>query len=141
MSNQFRQDFSKFLNVGGYCTPPGRAACALNSARTLAEWREAEGAGLVRISMDEEQESYFNVYGEPDTQEEKDRLVAMLESKGLYVVYSEVNTGNEYDGDKWEVVDSIGMCCYDNPTSPFENDYVIGLMRAALDAIPVYGEH
>ena len=52
---------------------------------------------------------------------------------------SEVNQGNEASGDKWEVVDSIGMCVYANPLDPFENCYVPDLMASALKHIPQSG--
>src|SRR5262252_1190801 len=53
---RLRSDFQKFLTHSGYCTPPGRAACALRSAKTLREFRQYEYAGLVRLQADEEQE-------------------------------------------------------------------------------------
>ena len=115
--------------------------CALNSARTLAQWREAEEADCVRLKLIPEEENYFDVYGHPETQKEKDMIIASIERQGLWLVVAEVNTGDEQTGSKWEFADSIGMCCYDNPLSPFENCYVIDLMRAALDQIPVCGQH
>lgn len=138
MNTQLRKDFTRFLNSQGYCTPPGRAACALRSARTLAEWRQAEAVGLVRLQADPEQENYFDVYGKPDSEKERKAIEDCLERMGCYVVYSEVNHGSE-SRDDWQHCDSVGMCVYDNPLDPFENCYVIDLMRSALDQIPQPG--
>lgn len=148
MKTQLRKDWLKFMDTNGYCTLPGRAACALASTRTLEEWREAEAAGLVRLRAEEEQESYMDCYGEPEAytdingrrvsaEKAREELCELLDSKGCWWVCSEVWTGDE-----WEHADSIGMCAgYDDPLSPFENCYVPGLMRAALDQISVCGEH
>jgi hypothetical protein len=59
-------DYRRFKETGGYCTPPGRAACALDKARTLAKWREAEADGRVRLRAEPERENYFDVYGKSD---------------------------------------------------------------------------
>lgn len=124
MNNQLRNDFRRFLETAGYCTPPGRAACALNSARTLAQWRTDELLERVRLVVDEERESYADVYG----REEYEQSKKWIEKWGVHWVRSEYLTpsGN------WETADSIGMCVYKNPADPFENDYVIGLMASAI---------
>lgn len=141
MTKQIRKDFQRFLVTGGYCIPPGRTACALSSARTLAEWREAESAGLVRVRVEPEQDSYFDVYGKPDTDKERAMIEAALERDGCWYVISEVNNGDESTGDNWEIADSIGMCVYNHPEDPFENCYVIDLMRSALNAVSMCGAH
>lgn len=125
------QNFKRFLAVGGYCTPPGRAACALRSARTLEEWRKAESAGLVRLLASPEQESYESVFGKESFEQDRE----CIERHGCWWVTSEVNHGTEATGDDWQHADSIGMCVYANPLDPFENSYVIDLMQAALDQI------
>lgn len=141
MKTQLRKDFQRFLECGAYATPPGRAACALGYARTLEQWREAESAGLVRLKMCPENESYFDVYGKPDSEKEKLQILAALDRCGCWYVVSEVNTGDEASGDNWEHADSIGMCVYDNPLDPFENCYIPDLMAKALESIPVCGQH
>lgn len=148
MKTQLQKDWRKFLDTGGYCNPPGRAQCALDHARTLQEWRDAESAGLVRLRQEEEQESYLDSYGEPEAytdmngrrvsaEKAREELCELLDRKGCWWIVSEV-----FNGEEWEQADSIGMCAgYDDPCSPFENSYVPDLMRAALDRIPVCGEH
>lgn len=64
--HSLRSYFRRFLDSGAYCTPPGRAACALSSARTLAEFERAQADGIVRIRAEHEQENYFDVYGKPE---------------------------------------------------------------------------
>ena len=141
MKTQLRKDFQRFLVSGAYCTPPGRAACALSHARTLAEWREAEQAGLVRLRVEPEQESYFDVYGKPETEKQRAMIEAQLERDGCWVVVSEVNQGDEMTGDNWEIADAIGMNVYNDPCDPFENCYVPDLMRQALNAVAMPGTH
>lgn len=123
------------MALGAYCTPPGRSACALSSARTLAQWREAEAAGLVRLQCEPERESFSDVFGDEIYEREKDSI----ERFGAWVVFTEVNHGSEASGDDWQISDSIGMCVYQDPTDPFENCCVTDLMRSALDHIPQPG--
>jgi hypothetical protein len=148
MSNTIAEDYRKFRETSGYCVPPGKAACALRSARVLAEWRKAEKAGLVRLRAEEEQESYFDAYGKPEDEKECESIIKEIERNGCWRVISEVRTGgdcwrtgSEY-WKHWEHADSVGMCVgYENPLDPFQNDYVIDMMRAALALIPQEGEH
>lgn len=130
-----RANFKRFLAVGAYSTPPGRAACALRNARTVEEFRQAEWADLVRIQAEPENESLESVFGK----EVAEREAESVEHYGVWVVSAEVNHGNESSGDDWQVVDSVGMCVYATPCDPFQNPYVVDLMRAALDAIPQEG--
>ncbi len=109
---------------------------ALANAKTLAKFRDYEENGWeargIRLRAEQETESYFDVYGKPDSTQERDRLIDIFDRLGVWCVISEIY--NE-DSGKWEHVDSIGMCTgYENPTSPFENDYVIDLMDAAVKA-------
>lgn len=140
MKSQLQKDFHQFLESGAYCKPPGRAACALRSAKTLEQWRDYESAGLVRLRVEPEQENYFDVYGKPDTERERLQLEAALERDGCWFIVSEVNHGNEAIGDQWEIADSIGMCVYSNPLCPFENCYVVDLMAKAIESVPQPGE-
>ncbi len=113
---------------------------ALSMAKTVEAWRDAESAGLVRLVAEDERESYFDVYGEPDSKKERDAIVHSIETYGCYCLVSEVNMGSEAEGDDWQMVDSIGMCAgYRNPLDPFENYCVPDLMSAALKAIPQSG--
>lgn len=133
-----RRDFQRFLECGGYCTPPGRAACALDNARTLAQWRELESAGRVRIVAEPELEpydpgdcgeAYTNIHGRRVSAEEAQKEIAeMLERDGHWRIVSYWHDGNE-----WQHADSIGGCAgYSNPCSPFENCYVPDLMNSAI---------
>lgn len=126
-----RAIFQKFLESGAYCSPPGRAACALQNTKTLQAFRQAESDGRVRIRYEGEQESYFDVYGEPDTEKERKAILAELERHGCWFVVTEFLA--PYG--EWEHADSIGMCVYSNPTDPFENCYVPDLMSSALEKL------
>jgi hypothetical protein len=136
MSNTIAEDYRKFKETSGYCTPPGKAACALRSARVLADWRKAEKAGLVRLLAEEEQENYFDTYGTPDDPKEVKAIADTIDRLGCYRIYTET-----WVNGRWLFADSIGMCVYRNPLDPFENCYVIDLMQEALDLIPQEGEH
>lgn len=133
---KLRDTFQKFLASQGYCSPPGKAVCALNSARTLIEFRRLESADLVRLKADYEQENYFDVYGKPDDEKEYKAICEAIDRNGVYCVRSEF-----FDGQKWQHADSIGMCVYSNPLDPFENDYVISLMASAIELIRQPGDH
>lgn len=127
MNKQFRSDFRRFLEDGPYCTPPGRAACALQSARTLQKWREMEAAGRVRIQVEPEKENYFDIFGHSS----EDRFVRKtIEQWGVHWVSTEyLDPSGE-----WKHADSIGMCIYQDPADPFQNSYVPGLMEYAIEA-------
>lgn len=142
---ELRKDFQRFLATGGYCTPPGRTACALAKARTLAEWRVMEDRGRVRIVSKPDPEpydamnmrdAYVNQYGRHVSEQEASaELDRILERDGVWCVRSEW-----FDGDTWRHADSICGCVYSDPESPFCNDYVPDLMRSALDAIAAHIE-
>lgn len=105
-----------------------RAERALSSARTVERFI-AFADDLVRLRMDYEQESYFDVYGEPDTARERENIVRYLELWGCYSVYTEFLDENG----EWQLADSVGMCVYEHPLCPFDNEYVVDLMQSALD--------
>lgn len=123
----------RFKEYGAYATPPGRAMCALQNARTLSVFRELEDQGLVRIKAQEEEENYFDVYGEPDDERERERMVKILDRDGCWYVYSEYFSP---ETETWKHADGVGMCTgYSDPTDPFENCYVIGMMQEAIDLL------
>ena len=130
MEHTLREHFHRFLEVGAYCVPPGRAACALENARILARFREMEEEGLVRLRQEEEQESYFDVYGTPDSKREREGIAGQIERDGCWFVVSEYL---DEATDTWQCADSIGMCIYSRPLDPFQNGYVPELMRAACE--------
>ena len=123
---------------------------AWRTAKTVVEFTNREcgehdepGEGSdVRLRVEEEQESYFDVYGEPDgyegmhgrrvsAEQERKEMVETLDRDGCWRVFSEFwNPETE----EWEVADSVGMNTgYSDPTSWRENCYVPDLMQAALD--------
>ncbi len=84
----------------------------------------------VRIRAEIEQDNYFSVYGRENISKEEDaEIERMIELWGMYCVISEYL---DNDGE-WQIADSVGMCIYENPLNPFENEYVIDLMKSALD--------
>lgn len=105
---------------------------AYDAADIYTRFLLAQAQGLVKIRAEYEEESYFDVYGEPDTKKERDEICRLIDQWGMYCVLTEAKCpccGS------WELSDSIGMCIYNDPLSPFENDYVIDLMDSALKAI------
>lgn len=118
------------------------ARCSLDAARTILRFRELEAQGLVRMRAEPEEESYFDVYGEPEgyvnaqghrvsAEQECEEMCATLERDGCWRTVSEW-----FDGDDWQEADSCGMHTgYRNPCDPFENCYVVQEMQAAIDAL------
>jgi hypothetical protein len=146
MKQQLREDFRRFLDSGGYATPPGRAACALASAKTLAEWRQFEAQGRARIVAEPDadpydagdmRQGYTTIYGRIVSAEEASKEVdTMIESKGVWCVRAEW-----HDGNSWQWADSICGCAgYEDPCNPFENCYVVDLMSSALDRLNAHIE-
>lgn len=144
---ELRQDFQHFLYNGPSVMVGRQAEMALRDARALREWRELEAQGKVRLRAEDEQESYFDVYGEPDTERERKAIIESIELNGNYwcvaeyLVREECPAGDcecpfHRDGrEEWEQADSIGMCAgYNDPLDPFENCYIIQLMQSAIDA-------
>ena len=117
------QKYYRQLRQCGY-----RADHALAMARTLVRWDQAESAGHVRLVAKPESESYWDVYGEPDSERERKAQAWYLEHWGCWCV-----VGQYYDGQAWQWADSVGMCVYEHPLSPFENCYVPDIMAATLD--------
>lgn len=61
--------------------------------------------------------------------------VNRLEAEGLVRLTAEGELESYSDCGTWRLSDSIGMCIYSDPTSPYENDYVPDLMRSAIKAL------
>lgn len=125
------ENYRKFKqNTGGlvgYC-----AAQAWRNANILEQWEKALDNDQVRIIAREECENYFDVYGIPDSEKERKAIERELELHGCWFVTTEYRDEN---GD-WQHADSIGMNTgYSDPTDPFQNCYVPGLMRSALDKV------
>lgn len=105
--------------------PPAQEA--RHSPGNLA-WDEAEENGLVRIVVEPEEDNYFDVYGEPDTSEERNDIIEQIDRDGLNHFASQYRKRRI---DEWETADSIGMVIGDLASSGYEDD----LKRAALDAL------
>jgi hypothetical protein len=104
------------------------AEMALRAARIITRFEDLKRAGLVRISAEPQDESYFDVYGEPDTEKERKAIEESIERDGLWHVFTEYQD----ESGEWQTADSIGMCIYRDPCSPFENCYVVDLMDEAV---------
>ena len=86
---------------------------------------------LVRLRAEEEQESYFDVYGEPDSAQEREELVRLIDLYGCWRIVTEV-----FIGGAWHHCDCVGCCAgYRNVLDPRENAYVIDIMRSAIEMI------
>jgi hypothetical protein len=102
----------------------------MNPQSIISEFRILESQGLVRLRALPETESYFDVYGEPDSAQERQQIIDQIERTGCWCVISEFFA----DG-RWHWCDSVGFCTgYENPMNPKENDYVLDLMRLAVRA-------
>jgi len=102
----------------------------MNPQSIISEFRSLESQGLVRLRALPETESYFDVYGEPDSAQERQEIIDQIESNGCWFVVSEF-----YADSSWHHADSVGMCVgYSNPLDPSENCYVEGLMDSAVCA-------
>ena len=97
---------------------------------TIENFRALESDGLVRLRAFPETDSWFDVYGEPDSAQERQEIIDQIDRNGCWLVLSEF-----YAGGQCHHADSIGMCVYARPLDPAENCYVEDLMRAAIDAL------
>ena len=141
MTPTIKQAYQQFRSAGY------QAHVALSSAKSCVEFMEL-GNGKVRIIAEPEFENYFDALGEPEgytdihgkhhsAEEERKTIEQSIERNGIYCIvakYRDEETG------KWESADSVGMCIYDNPLSPFENCYVADLMRSAVEAYQATAE-
>ena len=101
----------------------------LHAARILMQWEDGEDDEKVRLRICPEGENYFSVYGEENiSKKEDDNIRKQIDLWGCVSIISEYRDEN----DRWHIADSIGMCIYKNPASPFENCYIIDLMESAL---------
>lgn len=122
------------------------AECSLSAARTILRFQELESEGLVRMRAEPEEESYRDVFGDPEpgernghprTQEDADKeLDEILERDGCWWTVAE---WRKDDDSEWEQADSCGMHTgYSDPLDPFENCYVVQEMQSAIDALEKY---
>ena len=97
---------------------------------TIETFRAFESDGLVRLRAFPETESYFDVYGEPDSAQERQEIIDTIDLHGCWLIESEF-----YADGAWHHADSIGMCVYNRPLDPTENCYVEDLMKSAIEAL------
>jgi hypothetical protein len=97
---------------------------------TIETFRAFESDGLVRLRALPEIESYFNVYGETDSAQERQEIIDQIDRHGCWLVVSEF-----YADGSWHHADSVGMCVgYSDALDPSENCYIEGLMDSAVRA-------
>lgn len=137
MDTQTKAYYGQFRALTGFKGVPHiTAKQALHSAKVLKRWHELEGES-VRLRLEYEEESYFDIFGAPDTEKERKAIVKAIEQYGCYYAASEFKTkvceccGR---GGDWEHADGVGMLIYSDPLDPFENDYIIDLMAEAIAA-------
>jgi alpha-amylase/alpha-mannosidase (GH57 family) len=97
---------------------------------TIETFRAFESDGLVRLRAFPETESYFDVYGEPDSAQERQEIIDQIDLHGCWFVESYY-----FAEGQWHHADSVGMCVYARPLDPTENWYVEDLMRSAVRAL------
>ena len=97
---------------------------------TIETFRALESDGLVRLRAFPETDSWFDVYGEPDSAQERQEIIDQIDLHGCWSVVSEF-----YADGQWHHADCIGMCVYARPLDPTENCYVGHLMKSAIDAL------
>jgi len=117
-----RQYYTRFRRQRG-----DTAHVALSSARTLYEFRSGALCDSLRIRAEYESENYADVFGEPDKLERH-----YIELYGCTCVIGEYSLDG---GETWTHADSVGMCVYSDPLSPWENPYVVAIMSATIDAL------
>ena len=124
MKKQVVSEYRKFRAIGE------RAEHALRSAKILVAFRNLEEKGKARIVAEPEDDNYFDVFGEPETQKERDEICRIIERDSIWYVKAEKLCCKKCG--TFETKDGIGMCIYNDPTSPYENSYVIDLMASCL---------
>lgn len=120
-----------------------KPAQALRSVRIAQEWSALESAGLVRFRVEDEQESYFDVYGEPEgyvnnngrkvtAEQERAEILRSIEQNGCLWLCAEFRTDEDSE---WQHADSIGMLTgYQRVTDMLENSYAVDLASSAIEA-------
>lgn len=116
---------SPFMLVGH------NAEQAIKAARILSRWRELEAAGLVKIEAEPDSDpdpSFYDTWEHLSERSRRELKRAYCEDCSVVTTSYRCN-----DCGEWKDVDSICGCSgYDDPCSPFENAYVIGLMETAI---------
>lgn len=116
------------------------------AARTIARFDTLERMDLVRIRVEEDQEAYndpdaFACYcDDPECESrEGEPIRDMVNRLGAYGTIAEWRYSED---DEWQHADSCwSHIGYNDPSSPYENAYVLDGMDAALDAFRDHHRH
>lgn len=115
------RDFAKavilFSHLDTHCTDDDCGQCK-EGTHEIGECR------LVTVP---ETESYFSVYGKPDSEEERKSIVDAIENYGCVTLFAQV-----WNGDSWQTAYSVGFCIYHDALDPHENAYAVDAMREAI---------
>ena len=143
LSPAVRREYARLRDAGLGGRVGFSASTALDAARTLVAFR-AEEDETVRLRVEDETDSYWTVYGEPEgytdgrngrrvsAEEERKETDALMETYGcLYMVAEYLDAAS----DEWEHADSVGMLVgYTDVRDPAVCDHAAELMGAALRA-------
>lgn len=123
MTEEVLQQFRRFREKGWMLKE------ALRAAKTTVQVRPYLYRGLIRIRVESEQESYWDVYG-TDGYTAKDIRCTnqLIEREGLWWACSEVRLTKKH---AWEQADSIGMLIGTDDLAVYEPD----LLGAALEKL------
>ncbi len=103
---------------------------ALGAAKTSVKAAPYIQRGLIRIRLEPEHESYWDVYGEEGMTKKDIRLTnQLIEREGLWWACSEARASKK---DPWVQADSIGMLIGQDPDL---DGYAFGLLEAALEKL------
>jgi len=104
----------------------------LDSYRAMqiySEFKQLEFLDKVKIELFNEFDNYFDVYGEPDTEKERQDIIDQINNLGCFYA-----SGMYKNKREWELADSIGFLIYNRPDDPFDNFQIIYLMDATITA-------
>lgn len=103
---------------------------ALRAAKTATKAAPYLERELIRIRLEPEHESYWDVYGKEGMTEHAIRSIEqLLEREGLWWACSEARASKK---DPWVQADSIGMLIGQND---YLDGYEFGLLEAALEKL------
>lgn len=130
--------YRKFRKHSPFMLVGENARLALESAKTLARWKELEENGFVKIEKefdDDPDPSFYDTWEHlSERTREKYKQEYCEDCWGVFVSFAPEACPHCGRCDDWEQADSIwGCACYDDPCDPFENCYVIGMMREAIE--------
>jgi hypothetical protein len=133
MTTAIHELYKRFRKQSPFMLVGENARLALDSAKTLAEFRRLEASGLVKIEAELDQDpdaSFYDTW--PHLSERSREELKQQYYNDCWVVSTSVRCNC---CEQWKEVDTICGCSgYNDPCSPFENCYVIDLMQSAIEA-------